>query len=386
MSLTEIGVVGGGQLGRMLLLEGLKSGRTFSVLDPSPDAPAAALAQCFVEGRFTDETAIRRLAASAERLTFEFEHIDAKTLMKLDVPVGKVMPSPETLYMIQDKFRQKSFLRSRGIPVPDFLQVDSLVEAEEAGEILGFPFMLKSRAGGYDGKGNALVNRREDVGKAMTSLGGENAGLMAEKHMEFLMEISVVTARDKAGNLAVFPVGQNIHRNSILHRTLVPAPLPDRVIHEAKELAMETMTQLKGAGIFCIEMFVDKRFQLTINEMAPRTHNSGHHTIESCTISQFGQQVRTLMGWPLAQPELHSPAVMVNLLGDPRQSGKPVLKGITKAMALGKVMPHLYGKAESRPGRKMGHVTILGKTLDEAVKTADRVEECLYVEVIPSIR
>lgn len=366
----------------MLLLEGHRIGLTFSVLDPSPACPAAVMAHRLIEGSFADANAFEALAAASRRLTYEFEHIDAETLMRLASDGCQVMPSPETLHMVQDKFRQKTFLTSCHLPVPAFRKVLTLGDAWEAAAHFGFPFLLKSCQGGYDGKGNALISGEEEIEEAFRSLGGQGRSLMAEECVDFLMEISVLVARDEEGCLETFPVGQNIHRDNILYRTLVPAPLPETVVRGAEELARETMRQLKGTGIFCIEMFVDQQHQLLINEIAPRTHNSGHHTMESCNISQFGQQLRALMGWPLMKPKLRSPAVMVNLLGDPEKPGKPQLEGIQEAMALGEVYPHLYGKAESRPGRKMGHVTVLGATLDEALQKADLVEACLRVKVM----
>ena len=379
MNQFEIGVVGGGQLGRMMILEGHRTGLTFAVMDPSPDCPSAVIAHQFFEGGFNDATVIEKLAAVSRRLTFEFEHIDAATLMRLETTGCQVMPSPETLHMVQDKFRQKSFLASCALPIPEFSQVKTIEDVQAAADQYGYPLMLKSCTGGYDGKGNALISTAGDIPGTFNSLEGSQRPLMAERCIDFLMEISVLVARDQSGNLAVFPVGQNIHKNSILSRTIVPAPLPASVIRQAETLAKETMEQLKGIGIFCIEMFVDQRYNLSINEIAPRTHNSGHHTIESCSVSQFGQQIRALMGWPLAEPVLRRPAVMINLLGDPKKPGRPRLHGISDAMGSGEVYPHLYGKTESRPGRKMGHVTILGDTLEQAQKTADKVEACLFI-------
>ena len=382
MNQAEIGVVGGGQLGKMLLLEGHRAGLTFAVLDPAADCPAGVISHHTIQAAFTDEAALEALAAGSRRLTYEFEHIDARTLMRLESSGCQVMPSPETLYMVQDKFRQKTFLASCCLPVPDFMKVQGEADARKAGEAYGYPFMLKSCTGGYDGKGNALVETPAAIGQAIDQLGGAGAALMAEKCIDFLMEISVLAARDEAGHLAIFPVGQNQHRDSILHRTLVPAPLPAEVLEAADQLARKTLKQLKGAGLFCIEMFVDREHRLTINEIAPRTHNSGHHTIESCSISQFGQQLRALMGWPLLPPRLLRPAVMINLLGDPQRGGTPRLKGLEEALALGDVHLHLYGKTESRPGRKMGHVTVLADTLEEALVLADQVEALLCIEVV----
>ena len=383
MKRVDIGLVGGGQLGRMMLLEGHRIGLTFAVLDPSSECPAAVMTQELIQAAFTDAAAIERLADRSRRLTYEFEHIDAGTLMHLASTGCRVMPSPETLHMVQDKFRQKTFLASCHLPVPAFRRITSEQDLREASLIFDFPFLLKSCTGGYDGKGNALIVNSDGIKDAFLTLGGEGTALMAEEGVDFLMEISVLAARDEAGRVELFTVGQNIHRNNILHRTIVPAPLPENVIEEAEHLAKETMRQLKGTGIFCIEMFVDRRFRLLINEIAPRTHNSGHHTIESCNISQFGQQLRALMGWPLMKPVLRRPAVMINLLGDPKGSGYHRLTGIDEAMKFGEVYPHLYGKAESRPGRKMGHVTILADTVEEALEIADKVEGCLKVEVFP---
>ncbi len=381
MKRCDIGVVGGGQLGKMLLMEGHRMGLTFAILDPSEMCPAGVMAHELIHGRFFDESSIRLLAEKSHRLTYEFEHIHAESLMKLVEEGFSVMPSAETLYMIQDKYRQNMALEEKRLPVPAYMKIDSVQDLKKAADLFGFPFLLKSCRGGYDGKGNVKIDREDEMEAAFHQLEGSEQPLMGEKFVDFSMEISVIVARDHQGGTETFPVGQNIHRDNILEMSIVPAPLPDSLLEKAEALAKDTMKQLMGTGIFCIEMFVDQDNQLWINEIAPRTHNSGHYTIEACNISQFGQQIRALMGWPLEKPKLFKPAVMLNLLGDPERSGSPKLEGIEEAMKLTDVYPHLYGKAESRPGRKMGHVTILADSREEAIEKAEKVRGILKVIV-----
>lgn len=381
MKSVDIGIVGGGQLGRMLILEGHRVGVRFSVLDPSDQCPAAVMAHSLIQASFSEGKALEQLGMESECITYEFEHIDAEKLMELEKKGCHVMPSPESLFMIQDKFRQKTFLADHGLPVPRFMKVNQLEDLQKAAETFGYPLMLKSCKGGYDGKGNYLITDASHVPAAFQAMGGGTKDLMAEEGIDFHMEISVLAVRDAHENIVTFPVGQNIHKNNVLHRTIVPAPLSKKTLLDAEKLAMETMDKMKGVGVFCVEMFVDHSMALCINEIAPRAHNSGHHTIESCNISQFGQQLRALMGWPLLKPVLRKPAVMINLLGDEAGPGIPRMKGIKEAMAMGEVYPHLYAKAESRPGRKMGHVTILAETVEEALATADRVEKVLCIKV-----
>ena len=380
---VDIGIVGGGQLGHMLILEGHRMGIEFAVLDPSSQCPAAVMAHSLIQASFSDGEALEKLGMESGCITYEFEHIDAEKLMELEDKGCHIMPSPESLFMIQDKFRQKTFLADHGLPVPRFMSINQLEDLRKAADTFGYPLMLKSCRGGYDGKGNHLIMEESQVTVAFKKMGGGSQALMAEEGIDFFMEISVLAVRDAQENIVTFPVGQNIHRNNILHRTIVPAPLPKEVLLKAEELAMEIMDKMKGVGIFCIEMFVDHSMDLYINEIAPRTHNSGHHTIESCNISQFGQQLRALMGWPLLKPVLRKPAVMINLLGDEAGPGIPRMQGVKEAMAMGEVYPHLYGKAESRPGRKMGHVTILGETVEEALAIANEVEEVLCIKADP---
>jgi len=237
----DIGIVGGGQLGRMLILEGHRVGVRFAVLDPSAQCPAAVMAQLLINASFTDGEALEQLGRNSGCITYEFEHIDAEKLMELERKGYHVMPSPETLYMIQDKFRQKSFLSSHGLPVPRFMAVRKLEDLQEAVDTFGCPLMLKSCKGGYDGKGNYLILEPGELTVAFEKMGGGSRALMAEEGIDYLMEISVLAVRDEQENIVTFPVGQNIHRNNILHRTIVPAPLPEKVLEKARDLAMDTM-------------------------------------------------------------------------------------------------------------------------------------------------
>lgn len=364
----RIAVVGGGQLGKMMTAAAKQMGFHVTVLDPTPDSPAAQVADRQVVAAFDDGEAIRKLALDADVITYEFEHIDSGTLIALEEAGYPVCPTPRVLRTIQNKRLQKEALAGAGIPVPEFMPVAGLCDAEQASERYGYPFLLKACTGGYDGKGNALVREKEGLRAALEALGG--CELMAERFVPFTCEVSVMVARSRDGDIRSYPLSENEHEDNILRRSLVPAGVSDTVAARARAVAEDVMALFAGIGVFCVEMFVTADGKVLVNEVAPRPHNSGHYTIEACVTSQFEQQVRAVAGLPLGDTRLLTPAVMVNLLGEAGHWGPAVLEGCAKALALPGVHLHFYGKKETAPKRKMGHITITAATVQEAERIA----------------
>ena len=367
----KIGIIGGGQLGQMMILEAKKMGFYITVLDPTLNCPAHTIVDEHIVADFEDEKAIRLLAEKSDVVTYEFEHINAQVLKQLEAEGKKVYPTATSLEIIQNKFSQKSLLKKDGIPVPDFMAVSSPAEILAAGKKYGFPFMLKACTGGYDGKGNYVVKNENDCENGYKELGGGTLPLMAEKFYPFIMEISVLACRAINGDIKVYPVAENIHKDSILDKTRVPAAISDKTTENAMNLAKRVMEVFDGVGMFCVEMFVDKEGNVAINEVAPRPHNSGHYTIEAGVTSQFEQHIRAVSGLPLGDSSLIRPVVMRNILGEEGSSGKAVVEGADEALAIPGVTLHVYGKETSKPKRKMGHLKSTAPTLEEAEKSAD---------------
>jgi phosphoribosylaminoimidazole carboxylase PurK protein len=363
-----IGIVGGGQLGRMLTEAAHKLGFKVVVLDPTENSPAAQVADEHILGSFKDAEAIKALAAKVDVLTFEIESANAEALDELVAEGKKVFPEPKTLKIIKDKFEQKVFLRSAGIPVSDFALIESKDDIAEQGELFGYPFLLKTRFDAYDGRGNAVVADESAIDFAYEKLGGKSS-LYAEKFVPFDRELAVVAARGQDGKVITYPVVETIHKNNICHIVISPAPVSDEIIEKARTLAGKVLDTLGGVGVFGIEMFLTKDGDVLINEIAPRVHNSGHHTIEGFTVSQFEAHIRAITGLELPEPEKTAPySVMVNILGE--RSGLAEAQGIDKAHALGNTKVHLYGKYETRLERKMGHLTVIGNDREETVAKA----------------
>lgn len=375
----NIGIIGGGQLGKMMILEGKKLGFSFAILDPAGDCPAASIADNHIMEDFYNKEAIRKLAEITDVITYEFEDINADILMELEDEGYKIYPSPETLKIIQNKFHQKTFLKENKIAVGDFKKIDSLEELYDATDIYGLPALLKSCRGGYDGKGNYFIKDKNDIPKAFETLGGGSIELMLETYIPFWKEVSVIAARGVTGEIKVYPLAENIHEDNILRTTIVPARVSSEIEEKAKELAFKTMDVLKGVGIFCIEMFVDQDNNLLVNEIAPRTHNSGHYTIEASSTSQFNQHLRAILGLPLGSTALISPVVMINLLGEDGHEGKSTLIGLEEALKFPEVYIHFYGKTITKPQRKMGHITVLGDNIESALKKANDIKEMVKI-------
>ncbi|MCQ4726223.1 5-(carboxyamino)imidazole ribonucleotide synthase [Anaerotignum faecicola] len=375
----KIGIIGGGQLGQMMILEAKKMGFYITVLDPTLHCPANTLVDEHIVADFEDEKAIRRLAEKSDVITYEFEHINSKVLKELEKEGKKVYPTASSLEIIQNKYSQKCLLKENGIPVPDFIEIRNVEDILTSGKKFGYPMLLKAATGGYDGKGNYVVKNADDAENGYKFLGNGSLPLMAEKFFPFTMEISVLACRSIDGDIKVYPVAENIHFDNILDKTKVPAGIDDATTKKAMELAKRVMEVFNGVGMFCTEMFVDSSGNVAVNEVAPRPHNSGHYTIEACVTSQFEQHIRAVSGLPLGDASLIRPAVMRNILGENGFKGKAVVKGADNCLKVPGVTLHIYGKEESKGKRKMGHLTATANRLEDAEKNADNAFKSIII-------
>lgn len=371
----RVGIIGGGQLGKMLAHEAKRMSLGVIILDPTRECPASTIADEQIVADFKDENAIMRLAEQSDVLTYEIELANSFALKTLELKRYPVRPAPETLHIIQNKFRQKSFLRNHSINVADFELVTSEDHLYQLCESFGFPIMLKACENSYDGRGNFLIRSSDQVPNAFRYF--SNNQIMVEKFIPFTKEISIMVARNPSGDIASFPVAENIHKNNILDTSMVPARINQETEQRARKVAEMTMQVLKGSGIFGIEMFVTKDEEVLINEIAPRPHNSGHYTNEACSVSQFEQHLRAVLDLPLIKPELLCPAVMVNLLGEEDLNGSYVINGLKQVLSVPGVKLYVYGKKTSKPGRKLGHITATGKTVEEALARATKARAAI---------
>ena len=348
--MTVLGIIGGGQLGMMLAEAASKMPQVSEVvvLDPTPGCPASQAGASQITAGFADGAALKELARRADVITYEIESGDSSVLAGLQGE-ARISPPPSTLRTIQDKLLQKRMLQDNSVPVAPFADAPSPREAEEAALKLGYPVVAKSRRGGYDGRGNFVVSEPSGMGPAFAALRGP---LMLEKKIPFSMEVSVVAARGTDGAYAAYPAVENLHEGGILRTTFAPARADPQISQRASELAGRVMGALEGAGVFGIEMFVHGE-DLLVNEIAPRVHNSGHHTLQSCAVSQFEQHLRAVLGMPLGEARMERPAIMHNILGD--------FEGPYEVSEPGGAHTKMYRKASSRPGRKMGHANIAGR-------------------------
>lgn len=362
---ATLGVIGGGQLGRMFVQAAQRMGYRTVVLSASADAPAAQAAHAVVVAPPDHLPGLRAFADQADGVTVEFENVSAPALRWL-ARRRLVRPGWRTVWVSQNRLREKAFLAGRGIPLAPWAPVRTPEELDAAVARLGTPLILKTAASGYDGKGQARVDDPGDAAPAWASLG--RVACVAEGWVTFAAEVSVVVARGADGRAVTYPVGQNRHKNHILDSTVMPAPVGPVVGPEAQALALSVAEALGTVGVLTVEFFLTAEGRLLVNEMAPRPHNSGHLTIEASVTGQFEQQVRALCGLPLGNPGLVTPAAMVNLLGDLWSRGEP-----DWSAALGPdpgVKLHLYGKRTAAPGRKMGHITVLDPDADTALARA----------------
>lgn len=372
----KIGIVGGGQLGRMLTIAAHKMGFIVNVLDPTPNSPAGQLADCEITADFKDAKAIKKLAAISDYITFEIELAGDSVLEEIAKKGVTVNPSSKTLSTIKDKLKQKNFLKKYHFPVADFTAVKNKKDIIRAAKIFNYPIVLKARFDAYDGRGNALINRESEIDDALNKLKGRL--LYVEKFVPFAKELAVVVARSTKGEVVSYQPVETIHKNNICHIVKAPAQIKEVARRRANKIAIETIKKLKGAGVFAIEMFLTKKNQVIINEIAPRVHNSGHHTIESSITSQFEQHVRAVTGMPLGQTSMiYKAAVMINILGE--RNGKSIPKGVKKALSISGTSVHIYGKKETRPERKMGHITLVGRDMDRTLKMAIKARQYITI-------
>lgn len=375
-----VGIIGGGQLGKMIAHEARRMSFKVVVLDPTEGCPASGVADEQIVADFKDENAIMKLAEKCDVLTYEIELANSAALKELEAKRFPVRPAPETLRIIQNKHRQKSFLQEHRIAVPDFALVRSEEHLHELCKKFGFPAMLKACEDSYDGRGNFLIASKNKVHEAFDYFVGREC--MLEKFVSFTKEISIMVARNPIGQIELFPVAENIHKNGILDTTIVPARISRKVELKAKKVAERTMEVLHGAGVFGIEMFATKKGEVLVNEIAPRPHNSGHYTNEACSVSQFEQHLRAVLDLPLSKPELLSPAVMVNILGAENSNGPYAVKGLMRLLSVQGVKLYVYGKKTSKPRRKLGHITATGRTVKEALARAVKARKA--VELVPT--
>lgn len=358
-----IGIIGGGQLGQMLTFAAKQAGMRVVILDPDPDCSAAQAADSSIVAEYSDKKAIEELARRSDVLTYEFENVDLEALE--DVSDKVLIPQgTELLRITKDRLREKTFLKEHGLQVAPFAAVSCREDLVSAIEEIGYPSVLKTCEGGYDGKSQLVFHTREDLKNADELL--EQGRCILEGWVEFSMECSVMVARNMDGAISVFPVSENIHRNQILHESIVPARMSGELQSNAKKMAEKIADSLNLCGILGVEMFVGSDGRLYVNELAPRPHNSGHYSIEACNFSQFAVHNRAICNWPMPKIDLLSPVVMVNILGQH-------VDGCRK-LVLKKPQWHFhdYGKGEVRIDRKMGHVTIL---TDDIEKTLAEVED-----------
>jgi len=372
----QIGIVGGGQLGRMITVEAKRLGFGVTVIDPTPNCPAEQVGAKQIIADYNDEKAIKEIAKTCDFLTFEIELANASLLDELSKKGLKINPSPKTLTIIKDKFEQKKFLRKVGIPVADFVEVTTKEDIIAAAGEFGYPLLLKARFDAYDGRGNALIRNKASIDKGIAKLSGRK--LYVEKFVPFVKELAIMIARSDKGLLAAYPVVQTVHKNNICHIVTAPAPVPTTVHKQATSFAKKVMKHLQGAGVFGIEMFLTSNNKLFVNEIAPRVHNSGHYTIEANITNQFEQHVRAITGLPLGETTMKTPAaVMINILGE--RNGEAEVKGLEKVLKLNGVGVHIYGKTQTKIERKMGHITAIGDTTKQAYNKAIKARKLLSI-------
>lgn len=369
-----IGVLGGGQLGRMLALAGRNMGYRFVTLDPTEDAPCGQVADEQIQANFDDVEAARKLAALSDVITYEFENVDAHVTSIL-MNESYVPQGSELLYTTQHRLREKRAIEAAGVPVAPYAEVKSAAELKEAVVKFGTPCVLKTATGGYDGKGQWVIRSIDEVEEAYDTLSRAKTELVLEQFIHFDKELSVIAARSPRGEVKAFPAAENIHVHNILHQSIVPARIPADVQQEAEKLATRIAEGLGVIGLIAVELFLTKDGQLYVNELAPRPHNSGHYTMEACRTSQFEQHVRAICNLPLGSTELLTPVVMVNLLGEHIEplDGLIDQPGFLEDTDLGvSTKVHLYGKKEAKEKRKMGHINLLTNNVQHALTWIER--------------
>ena len=371
-----LGVLGGGQLGRMLIQSAINYNQDIHILDPDPNAPCKDIAQQFQVGSLKDFDTVYAFGKNCDVITVEIEAVNTDALQKLAEEGKKVFPQPHILKLIQDKREQKQFYAQHGIPTADFVLTENKVDVISKKSFL--PAVNKLGKEGYDGRGVQILRSEADLEQAFDAPG------LLEKLIDFDKEIAVTVARNEKGDLIAYPAVEcAFHPTANLVEFLfAPAEITPEIEAKAQQIAKEVILKLDMVGILAVELFVTKLGEVLVNEIAPRPHNSGHHTIEANFTSQFEQHLRSVMNWPLGNPDLRCPAAMINLLGEDGFSGPAIIEGKEEALAEKGVYIHLYGKKLTKPFRKMGHVTILDESVDALKAKANRIKELIKIKSI----
>ena len=374
-----LGIIGGGQLGMMITEAAKKMPEYISkiiVLDPTKNCPAAQVGADQIVADFKDKEAIEKLAEKSDIITYEIESGNSDVLKSVEKN-AEIEPSPETLKIIQDKFLQKSFLLENNIPVPEFVKIETIDDVKKGLNVFGYPTLLKARRDAYDGRGNYKINSEDEIQKAFDYFKGQN--LLLEKFVPFTMEVSVIASRNTKGQIKTYPLVENIHEENILRETIAPSRVTDEITEKAEKIAEQTMTVLKGAGVFGIEMFVTQKNNIVINEIAPRVHNSGHHTLQSSETSQFEQHLRAILGLELGSTKLTYNTVMYNILGAKGFEGEYMPLDISNDSLFLK----MYGKKISKPLRKLGHLNLVGsegESIEQLLQKLETLKEKTIVQ------
>ena len=366
-----VGILGGGQLGRMVAIAARRMGYRVHAFEPQSDCPAGQICDLEVNAPYSNTEALQEFARGVDVISFEFENIPRNAIETV-AALRPVHPRGEVLHICQNREREKNFLHSHGFPCAPFRVVDSAESLAKALKEIGTPSVLKTADFGYDGKGQIKLTGEVDANEIWNRFGAPRGVL--EKWIPFVAELSVICARGLDGEVVPFPVSENQHVNHILDLSIVPARFPQEVLENATSLASKITESLDVVGLLAVEFFLTDDGQLLVNELAPRPHNSGHFTFDACVTSQFEQQLRAVCGLPLGSPDLLRPVIMWNILGDLWKNGEPDWsKILSKPMA----KLHLYGKSEARPGRKMGHVCVMAESTEDAIQIIDRMKKAI---------
>ncbi len=357
-----IGIIGGGQLGRMMTLAAKKMGYVVGVLDPERNCPTAQVADWHITAKYNDVEALRELALRSDVVTYEFENVDVDAITKIEHLVHLPQGS-ELLSITQDRLLEKAYLEENNINIAPYATIIELQDIADSIDSIGFPCVLKTIRGGYDGKGQIVLYGEEDISKCELLL--KTGICVLEAWIPFERECSVMVARNEAGEISVMPVAENLHRNNILHETIVPARIDEEITEEVQLVATRIAEKLNLVGVLGIEMFLTSSGSLYVNELAPRPHNSGHYSIEACSFSQFDLHIRGICGWPLPEVKLLSKAVMVNILGE------QIEESVFQILLKPDWHFHYYGKDMPKLGRKMGHITILTENIERTLETIE---------------
>jgi len=365
-----LGILGGGQLAKMLAIAGYRMGINIAVIENGENSPAGDMTKLDFTRGWLDDEELQRFALASDIVTLENEFIDPDILDKVN-NLKQVLPTPDTMRLIQDKYIQKQTFMNAGIPVPYFEKIDSVEQMLDFGEREGYPFLIKTRTLGYDGYGNFTVYNQEDCPKAWSKFHNDNRQrpLMAEKFIDFTKELAVMVVRSDSEGVKSYPCVETIQQNHICHEVIAPAEIDEILRTKAQDFAIDCVEAINGVGVFGIEFFLTSDNEILVNEIAPRPHNSGHYTIEACYTSQYENCIRAVCGLPLGSTEMIKPAAcMINLLGQREGTGVPA--DVSETLKNDGAFLHLYNKKQSRPGRKMGHITALGESQEEARKLA----------------